>query len=230
MSGSNAIAAAKRRRGGTEISKPTQFQNKNQPQSNSSAPPSQIHPLQLVMINHERLNKLSNEFSQFPQALDGLGENFNALSSNCDFLHEKLESLESKLNTLNLNSSEGSESSNKSLNVELNNRVELIETRVNDLFKQFATLQSYMLELTLSVNNCKNNIVNMNGQFQEQYKTISDMISLNVTTTAIANTITDINQECDIESHATSNSNTNLEHVNDNLMSREELQNVNYII
>jgi chromosome segregation ATPase len=181
MSGSNAIAAAKRRRGGTEIGKSIQPQN-NQNQNNSQSPPSQIHPLQLVMINHERLNKISNEFTQFPQALDSLGENFNALSSNCDFLHEKIEGLESKLNTLNLNHSE---SSTKGVNAELNNqlttRLEPLEVRVNDLFKQFATLQSYMLELTLAVNNCKNTIGDVNSQLQEpihDYKQIHSSLKV----------------------------------------------------
>lgn len=178
MSGSNAIAAAKRRRGGTEINKPIQSQNRNisqsQNQTNSNVPPSQIHPLQLVMINHERLNKLSNDFSHLPQALDNLGENFNALSSNCDFLHEKLEGLETKLNNLNLNDSEGS---TKSVNLELNNRLESIETRVNELFKQFSTLQSYMLELTLGLTNCKNNIGIMNSQIEEQEQKMVNMIN-----------------------------------------------------
>ena len=131
MSGSNAIAAAKRRRGGTEISKPNQPQN--QSQNNSQSPPSQIHPLQLVMINHERLNKISNDFNQFPQVLDSLGDNFNSLSSNCDFLHEKIEGLETKLNSLNLNNSD---TSNKGVNVELNSRLDALDYRVNDLFNQ----------------------------------------------------------------------------------------------
>lgn len=228
MSGSNAIAAAKRRRGGTEIGKPIQPQNRNQPQTNSNVPPSQIHPLQLVMINHERLNKISNEFTQFPQALDSLGENFNALSSNCDFLHEKIEGLESKLNTLNLSNQDAS---SKSVNVELNNqlasRLEPLEVRVNDLFKQFATLQSYMLELTLAVNNCKNSIGDMNSQLQEQKQTIHNVLE---SSSLHANVNQEVNVVSQPQPHSNFDSVTNVVEDHDTLSYNEESQSINYII
>lgn len=159
MSGSNAIAAAKRRRGVNEINKgPQQSQSS---QNQSSQPPSQIHPLQLVMINHERLNKMSSEFSQLPQALDSLGENFNALSSNCDFLHEKLETLEKNVSGLLTNGV----NTNKSIDSnsgELSNKLNLLEGRVNELFKQFSTLQNFMLELSLTVNGVKEKLNDLN--------------------------------------------------------------------
>jgi methyl-accepting chemotaxis protein len=203
MSGSNAIAAAKRRRGGTEVAKPGQLQN--QSQTNSQGPPSQIHPLQLVMINHERLNKISNDFSQFPQALDSLGENFNSLSSNCDFLHEKLQGLDEKLTSLNLNNSDVS---SKSVNIELGNRLDSVETRVNDLFKQFATIQSYMLELTLSVNNLKENIRQMSTQTQVSYVTPTVQ-----TQTSVTNEVNEDDQS-----------------VSDVLLTKEDLQSINYVV
>jgi chromosome segregation ATPase len=228
MSGSNAIAAAKRRRGGTEINKPYQPQNRNQSQNNAqSLPPSQIHPLQLVMINHERLNKLYNDFNELPQAMDHLGENFNSLSSNCDFLHEKLEGIESKLSTLNVSNPD---TTGKNVNVELNSRIDLVEVRVNDLFKQFATLQSYMLELTLAVNNCKNTIYNMNSRLEEQNQTIHNMVESTLNENINKGGNNDVNQ---------SQPNSNFDNVvidtvdvnnNDTILYKEDLQSINYIV
>lgn len=220
MSGSNAIAAAKRRRGGTEVNKPIQSQNRNisQPQTNSNVP-SQIHPLQLVMINHERLNKLYNEFNQFPQTLDGLGENFNALSSNCDFLHEKLEELEGKLSNLNL-SNQGT--SNKSVNDEFNNqlnaRIDSVEDRVNDLFKQVSSLQGYMLELTLSLNNLKENT----------RQTQASVLSSQNPTTNLSTQLS--SQPVILGPVALEQTKIDLVKEESNILTKEELQNINYIM
>lgn len=174
MSGSNAIAAAKRRRGVNEITKnPQQSQSQNQ-----SQPPSQIHPLQLVMINHERLNKMSSEISQFPQALDSLGENFNALSSNCDFLHDKLETLEKNVSGLFSN---GLTKSTDSSSADLSNKLDLLENRVNDLFKQFSTLQNFMLEISLTVNGVKEKINDLNKENLHNYQLPTSSLSSDLT-------------------------------------------------
>lgn len=222
MSGSNAIAAAKRRRGGTEVNKPVVNQNRNQPQTqnNSNAPPSQIHPLQLVMINHERLNKLYNDFNQFPQALDGLGENFNALSSNCDFLHEKLEELEGKLSTFNLSNQD---TSNKNVNIEFNNqlttRIDSVEVRVNDLFKQVSSLQGYMLELTLSLNNLKENMR------QTQTSVLSSQ-----TSTSNLSVQSPVQSSTNIGPVALEQTKIDFVKEESDTLTKEDLQNINYII
>lgn len=222
MSGSNAIAAAKRRRGGTEVNKPINAQNKNisQSQNNSNLQPSQIHPLQLVMINHERLNKLYNDFNQLPQSIDSLGENFNALSSNCDFLHEKLEELEGKLSTLKLSDQD---TSSKNVNVEFNNqlnsRIDSVEVRVNELFKQFSAFQGYMLELTLSLNNLKENIRQTHSMVHAQNSTLNQ--NPLPPTTPILPVSNEVMVEQDINDSGEDQS---------NLLLKQDLQNVNYII
>lgn len=178
MSGSNAIAAAKRRRGGVEINKSVSGVSQNQNQKNISGNPSQIHPLQLVMINHERLNKISNEF---PQALDSLGDNFNALSSNCDFLLERIDDLDKKLNSdlSNVNKSD-------ILN-QLSNRLDGVENNVIELTKKVAIAQNYMLELSLSVNDCKKSIDVMTSKMND-YKLLS----------ASNNNVLNVDENCDI--------------------------------
>jgi hypothetical protein len=214
MSGSNAIAAAKRRRGGVnEINKNTQ----SQPSQNQSQP-SQIHPLQLVMINHERLNKMSSDFSQFPQALDSLGENFNALSSNCDFLHNKLETLEKSVsgllngtiagnNTLNSKSTDSS-------SLDLSNKLNLLEVRVNDLFKQFSTLQNFMLEISLTVNGVKERL-NKNDSLHS-YQLPSHVSPLSVNSVSVnVNEFNEVNKE---------QNNNDID--SSNLLSQEDLQNI----
>lgn len=130
MSGSNALAAAKRRRVGAisvdkppaqapsravakpvvnainaPLRKPTgnsavtqnQYRQSQPHQQQQTQQPSQpqppVHPLQLLTMHDMTIKKIITEF---PEALDSLGENFNVLSSNCDLLNERLEILENK--------------------------------------------------------------------------------------------------------------------------------------
>ena len=175
MSGSNALAAAKRRRGGTDPrgpSPPGTRNGSNFPES--SVPPSQINPLQLVAINHQRLNKLSDEFPKTLQALDTLGENFNALSSNCDFLHEQFTVLERQVgllmsNQTNSNTNTVVNSSNSS-NLDTS-KFSILEKDVDEVHKVIARMQSFAMELSSGVSKTKEHFENyintMNGKYDE---------------------------------------------------------------
>lgn len=176
MSGSNALAAAKRRRGGTDPrgpSPPGTRAGSNFPES--SVPPSQINPLQLVAINHQRLNKLAEEFPKTVEALDTLGENFNALSSNCDFLHEQFTTLERQVGVLmsnqtNLNTNSVVNSSVSSSNLDTS-KFSILEKDVDEVHKVIARMQSFAMELSSGVSKTKEQfetyINAMNGKYDE---------------------------------------------------------------
>lgn len=174
MSGSNALAAAKRRRGGTDPRGPSPPGSRNGPTSQPPVPQGQINPLQLVAINHQRLNKLSEEFPKTLEALDALGENFNALSSNCDFLHEQFTALERQVgmlmsNQTNLNTNTVvSSSSTPSLDV---SKFNVLEKDVDEVHKVIARMQSFAMELSSGVSKTKENfetyITSMNGKYDE---------------------------------------------------------------
>jgi len=174
MSGSNAIAAAKRRRGGIDPRGPSP--PGSQSGSNSQQPPipqGQVNPLQLVAINHQRLNKLSLEFPKTIEALDTLGENFNALSSNCDFLHEQFTALERQVGTLmskqtSLNTNAVINSSTPSLDV---SKINVLEKDVDEVHKAISRMQSFAMELSGGVSKTKEHfetyINSMNGKYDE---------------------------------------------------------------
>lgn len=175
MSGSNALAAAKRRRGGIEPKGPSPPGSRNGSNSSQSpGPQGQINPLQLVAINHQRLNKLGEEFPKTLEALDALGENFNALSSNCDFLHEQFSALEQKVSLLmsnqtNLNTNNVVGSNNVStLNV---SKLSQVEKDVDEVHKVISRMQSFAMELSSGVSKNKENfesyINSMNGKYDQ---------------------------------------------------------------
>jgi len=137
MSGSNALAAAKRRRGGS-LEQKGPLPPGSRPQQNSQLsqqPGAQVNPLQLVMINHQRLNNLQSEL---PKTIDALGENFNALSSNCDYLHEQVTSLQNDFKLLKSSNSNSALDNNSS-------KLDKLETdmlvRTQNRFKQGNLIQ-----------------------------------------------------------------------------------------
>lgn len=159
MSGSNAIAAAKRRRGGAVDNRgppPPGSQGLNRNNSAPQAPAPPIHPLQLVAMNHERLNKLSAEL---PKAIDTLGENFNALSSNCDYLHEKFTLLEQKVGSMPSLSDRSNvvSTSNVSNSVD-NERFNRIENDIVELHKVVSRMQSFTMELSTNVSKSRDQL------------------------------------------------------------------------
>jgi hypothetical protein len=157
MSGSNAIAAAKRRRGGAVDNRgppPPGSQGLNINNSVPQAPAPPIHPLQLVAMNHERLNKLS---ADFPKAIDTLGENFNALSSNCDYLHEKFTLLEQKVDSLPSLSDRSNVGSTVSNNVD-NERLNRFESDLVELHKVVSRMQSFTMELSTNVSKSRDQL------------------------------------------------------------------------
>ena len=157
MSGSNAIAAAKRRRGGAADNRgppPPGSQGLNRNNSDPPAPAPPIHPLQLVAMNHERLNKLSAEL---PKAIDTLGENFNALSSNCDYLHEKFTLLEQKVDSMPSLSGMSNVASTVSNSVD-NERLNRIESDIVELHKVVSRMQSFTMELSTNVSKSRDQL------------------------------------------------------------------------
>jgi hypothetical protein len=157
MSGSNAIAAAKRRRGGAVDNRgppPPGSQGLNRNNSAPQAPAPPIHPLQLVAMNHERLNKLS---ADLPKAIDTLGENFNALSSNCDYLHEKFTLLEQKVDSLPSLSDRSNVGSTVSNNVD-NERLNRFESDLVELHKVVSRMQSFTMELSTNVSKSRDQL------------------------------------------------------------------------
>lgn len=160
MSGSNALAAAKRRRGGVQDMKApsppgSRVQKPGQQQNQSQTPPSQVNPLQLVMLNHHRLNNIQNEI---PKAIDSLGENFNSLSSNCDFLHEQITTLKNDVETLKSNDSNNQ---NKSLQPDTSiEKFNKLDNDISEIHKNISTGQSYSMYLTTQMDNIKDNTNN----------------------------------------------------------------------
>ena len=161
MSGSNAIAAAKRRRGGAVDNRgppPPGSQGLNRNNSAPQAPAPPIHPLQLVAMNHERLNKLS---ADLPKAIDTLGENFNALSSNCDYLHEKFTLLEQKVDSLpslSDRSNVGITSTSTVSNSVDNERLNRFESDLVELHKVVSRMQSFTMELSTNVSKSRDQL------------------------------------------------------------------------
>lgn len=143
MSGSNALAAAKRRRGGSqELNKvlpPGSRGLQKGTQSNQQQPQAPINPLQLVMINHQRLNSIQSEL---PKAIDSLGESLNALSSNCDFLHENFKLLQSELNTLKISKN------GNNFNPELETKLNKLEVDLSESHKIVLKNQSFSMDLS----------------------------------------------------------------------------------
>jgi len=159
MSGSNAIAAAKRRRGGAVDNRgppPPGSQGLNRNNSAPQGPSPPIHPLQLVAMNHERLNKLSTEL---PKAIDTLGENFNALSSNCDYLHEKFTLLEQKVDSMpSLLGRSNVASTSTVSNSADNERLNRIEHDIVELHKVVSRMQSFTMELSTNASKSRDQL------------------------------------------------------------------------
>lgn len=143
MSGSNALAAAKRRRGGSDNKGPAppgSRNTQNSPNGPPSSPPGPINPLQLIAINHQRLNKLSDEL---PKTIDALGESFNALSSNCDYLHEQFNVLENDVSILKLNNSNTQNTVSRGVDADKFNKLESDNVELN---KVVARMQSFSMD------------------------------------------------------------------------------------
>lgn len=142
MSGSNALAAAKRRRGGSqELNKipPPGSRGLQKGAQQSQQSQTSVNPLQLVMINHQRLNSIQSEL---PKAIDNLGESLNALSSNCDFLHENFKSLQSELNTLKTSKA------GNTFNPDLENKLNKLEVDLSESHKIVLKNQSFSMDLS----------------------------------------------------------------------------------
>jgi len=156
MSGSNSLAAAKRRRGGSIDNKgppPPGSTRTGQPSPQSAPPGGPVNPLQLVMMNHQRLNNLQNDL---PKAIDSLGENFNALSTNCDFLHEQFTSLREEFQTLKNSTKSVSNVSNVSPSNPIDNeKLNKINEDLSDAHKVVSKLQSFSMETSTSLSKLK---------------------------------------------------------------------------
>lgn len=155
MSGSNALAAAKRRRGGSDPKGPAPPGSRNV-QNNSqqpqSAPPVGLNPLQLVALNHQRLNKLADEL---PKSIDSLGESFNALSSNCDYLHDQFNELEKKVGLLMSNQSSHVASVQSSSGSIDTSRFEQLGRDVDEVHRVITRMQSFSMDLSNSISKTK---------------------------------------------------------------------------
>ena len=151
MSGSNSLAAAKRRRGTIETNKGPLPPGSSRPLQNSSQPPpgTQLNPMQIVMMNHQRLNSLQNEL---PKAIDTLGENFNALSSNCDFLHEQVSSLKEELTAFKSSKQTGTPTPSSNND---NDKLNKLETDISESHKIVLKMQSFTMELSIQLTKMK---------------------------------------------------------------------------
>lgn len=152
MSGSNALAAAKRRRGGSDPKGPVPPGSQRNIQNNTqipSVPPGAVNPFQLVAFNHQRLNKLSEDL---PKSIDALGENFNALSSNCDYLHEQFTLLENKVKMALMNQTSGNSVSSGGVDT---SKFEQLTRDVDEVHKVITRMQSFAMELSNSVSKTK---------------------------------------------------------------------------
>ena len=185
MSGSNALAAAKRRRGGTQDNRgppppgSSQF-NKNQPQQSQQSQQSQqpgppVNPLQLVMMNHQRLNSLQAEL---PKAIDTLGDNFNNLSSNCDYLHDQFSILEKEVASLKLNNSNTSSntSSNASSTLDLE-KVNKLELDLAETHKVVAKTQSFSMDSSLQFMKMKDDYTSFSSSVNKRLDELEKMYS-----------------------------------------------------
>lgn len=161
MSGSNALAAAKRRRGGSEPKPPAPPGSQRNPQNNSPTPPGippgALNPLQLVAINHQRLNKLSEDL---PKSIDALGESFNALSSNCDFLHDQFTVLEQKVNSIMSNQSTSNVSSGSVTSGMDMSKFNQLKDDVDEVHRVITRMQSFAMELSNGLSKSKEQLDN----------------------------------------------------------------------
>lgn len=162
MSGSNALAAAKRRRGGSDPKGPAppgsqRNSQNNSPSSPGMSPPGTINPLQLVAINHQRLNKLSEDL---PKSIDALGESFNALSSNCDFLHDQFTVLEQKVNAVMANQSNQNVSSAPVSSGMDASKFNQLKEDVDEVHRVITRMQSFAMDLSNSLSKTKEQLDN----------------------------------------------------------------------
>lgn len=171
MSGSNALAAAKRRRGGSDPRGPVPpgGQNDNQ---NGLRPVQAINPMQLIAINHQRLNKISEEI---PKSVDALGESFNALSSNCDFLHDQFSVLEKQVSML---ASNQSNQSNASFNSGVDSgKLNQLENDLVEVHKVIARMQSFSMDLSSELSKTKEQFDMHNSNVNLTLSQLNDKIN-----------------------------------------------------
>lgn len=160
MSGSNALAAAKRRRGGSEPKGPAPPGSRNvqnNSQQSQSVPPAGLNPLQLVAFNHQRLNKLADEL---PKSIDSLGESFNALSSNCDYLHDQFTELEKKVGLLMSNQASHVSSVQPVSSSVDSSRFEQLGRDVDEVHRVITRMQSFAMDLSNSIAKTKDQFDN----------------------------------------------------------------------
>ena len=162
----------------------SQPQSRNQPQpqtpTQSKYPPqqqTQVHPLQLLTTHDITINKMITEF---PQALDALGESFNVLSDNCDNLNERLEKLETTSNKSNTDSEkEGSTSFKNDLNGLLEssskNKTEIDELKIS----MVSSLQTLAIELNKNFNSIVNRLEKLESEFAAYNMALKNITSAN---------------------------------------------------
>jgi hypothetical protein len=104
-------------------------------------PPANVNPIQVLAVHHQFINRITAEF---PNALDTLGNHFNALSSNCDILNDRLVALEN-------GSGSGSSSSTKSSSADL----DAVKSQMTQFQKDLDELKTMVLKvqgMTVDVN------------------------------------------------------------------------------
>ena len=177
MSGSNALAAAKRRRGGSDNKGPAppgSRSSTNTPNGAPSPPPGPINPLQLIAINHQRLNKLSDEL---PKTIDALGESFNALSSNCDYLHEQFNVLEKDVSMLKLNNSNTQNTVSRGVDADKFNKLEMDNVELN---KVVTRMQSFSMDTNSQLTKLKEDysgfVSSVNKRFDDLERLYSTLL------------------------------------------------------
>lgn len=180
MSGSNALAAAKRRRGGVDNRGPSPPGSRSVPNGSQPPPgqPGQVNPLQLLAINHQRINKLSDEL---PKTIDALGESFNALSSNCDYLHEQFNVLEKDVSELkllkHLSNQNSQTTTSKSIDAD---RINKLETDTIELNKVISRMQSFSMDTTSQMLKLKEEhslfVSSVNKRFDDLEKMYSNIL------------------------------------------------------
>ena len=174
MSGSNALAAAKRRRGGSQdLSKgpppPGSRGLQKGTQQSQQTPPPQMNPLQLVMINHHRLNSLQSEL---PKAIDSLGESLNSLSSNCDYLHENFKTLQDDVGLLK--SSKGV----NAVNSELENKLNKLEVDISESHKVVLKTQSFSMDLSSQLMKLKEDYNSLSVALNKRIEALESSVAL----------------------------------------------------
>lgn len=178
MSGSNALAAAKRRRGGSDNKGPAPPGSKSSANSPPFPPPGPINPLQLIAINHQRLNKLSDEL---PKTIDALGESFNALSSNCDYLHEQFNVLENEVSNLKLLNQSNIQSTHsitsKSVDADKFNKLETDSVELN---KVVSRMQAFSMDTNIQLTKLKDDyygfVSSVNKRFDDLERLYSTVL------------------------------------------------------